>query len=526
MRKITIERSQTGLFRDFQIQLSENQEELIEFIGSTFSKGAFEAQIKLKKDQFNPRKREVLVKTLKQQYGSGSDKIKDQIELLSNESTFTVTTGHQLSLFTGPLFFVYKILHVIRLSESLKRNYPDYNFIPVYWMASEDHDFEEIRSVNLYNQKVTWESDQTGAVGRFHLGGFEELKSEFLSFFERFPESEIYSLIDKYNGDNLAQATRNLVHELFTNYPIVIIDGDDRELKKEFRAIMEKELSSSFSFEQVESTNERLEQRGIPRQVKPRMVNLFHLEEGKRTRIERVGEGFSLEPGGTVFSFEEISELLYHRPECFSPNVVLRPVYQEYILPNLCYTGGLGEIAYWLQLKGVFDAAEVVYPLIQIRQSVVWVDKTSAKRMQNYNIGTAEIFLSSDELISRHINTKNDAHDLSEMIHRRDELRRTFLELIEHEPTLDGVIRAEWRKIEKSIESIEGKMLKAQKSRHETEINQIRSIKEKLFPNNSWQERSINFFQLSPDGNYTQILDELYESIDPFTSNIQILTNE
>lgn len=526
MHKVTIKRSESGVFKDFQIQLSENQEKLNQFINLPFNKEAFIDQMKLKSDQFDQSKRDTLVDCLNRQYGDDAIAISGRLELLRKDSTFTVTTGHQLSIFTGPLFFVYKILHVIKLAENLNQLYPEHSFLPVFWMASEDHDFEEIKSVHLFNNTMTWDSSQTGAVGRFSMEGMDALKEEFHSFFDRFPEAEIHRLLQSYKGETLGQATRKFVAELFQDYPLIIIDGDDPVLKQSFRTIMKKELISSFSYQEVNKTNQLLNEQGIPLQVNPREINLFYLDKDSRIRVEKSDREFTLSLDGKKHSLDEVLEILDEFPEHFSPNVILRPVYQEHVLPNLCYTGGLGEIQYWLQLKGVFDQAGIPFPLIQIRQSLIWVDKTSAKRMKNFNITPQELFLSRDLLIKNHIDEQTDQHDLSEMKHRRDELRNTLLELIDHEPSLEGTIKAEWRKIEKSIESIENKLTKAHKNKHETEINQIIALKDKLFPANSWQERSMNFFQLSPDGTYKSILRELHQSIDPFTSDIQILINE
>lgn len=526
MHKQTIKREETGLFQEYQLQLTKHQQALKEFLYEPFSLQAFESQIDLKSKAFSQDQRNLLVERINEQYGESVGQITTQLERLKDPAVFTVTTGHQLSLFTGPLFFVYKILHVIRLAEKLKVNFPDRDFIPVYWMASEDHDFDEVKSVKLFNRDLTWDADQVGAVGRFSLDGLETLRTEFKSFFERNPESDIHQLVAAYEGKNYAEATRKLVMRLFSGYDLLIIDGDDPVLKRSFAPIMQRELEVGFAYRAVLETDEKLRTKSIPQQVKPREINLFYLGNDNRTRIEKITEDhYTLLPGGDALSKNQLLDLLEKHPQNFSPNVVLRPVYQEHILPNLCYTGGLGEIAYWLQLKGVFQAAGVVYPLIQIRSSVIWLDRASVKRMTTLGLTMNELFKSTETLINEHLDQVGEDHDLSEVHHRRDELQRTMFELIAHEPNLESAIKAEWRKIEKSLETVEQKLKRAHKAKFDTELNQIRGLKERLFPNNNWQERELNFFQLAADGNYSSVLKELYESIDPLSSEINVLSD-
>ena len=231
-----VDRKSTGMFSDVSNRLSYNQHSLLNYITQPFSKEAFASQIKLKTEEFSDQKRQILVEALQCKYANiqTNIKVRENIDSLSASSTFTITTGHQLSIFTGPIYFIYKILHAIRLAEELSISYPDSTFVPVFWMASEDHDFEEVQSLSIFNKTVKWETDQRGAVGRFKLNEFHPIVEEFKSFFENHPESEVLDLLNSYTGENFGEATFSLLNKLFQRFGLVIIDGDKDKTLKQF----------------------------------------------------------------------------------------------------------------------------------------------------------------------------------------------------------------------------------------------------------------------------------------------------
>ena len=508
------------------LNLVYNQEAFLPYIEQTFSLDNFEKQIDLKKKNFPKEKRSVLVNSLLDQYKSVADngKIIEQIKSLENENTFTVTTGHQLSLFTGPMYFVVKILHVIKLSEELKKKYPDYNFLPIYWMASEDHDFEEIQSMNLFNRKFTWESDRKGPVGRFNLEGFDKVKAEIKDMFKNHPEAEIHDLLDVYDGENLAEATRNLVHFLFKKYGLIIVDGDDVQLKKEFIPTIKNELETSFSQNEVSKTNEKLEKDGAKIQVHAREINLFYLMDGFRKRIIKKENNFEIDEVGT-FSLQEILSEVDQFPERFSPNVILRPLYQELILPNLAYIGGVGEISYWLQLKGVFDAVGCTYPLIGVRNSVIWIDAGTDKKMNSTGLKLEDIFKSKDVLKKNYVlHYEQDSLNFEQLDERLQKLKEELEHLvIGVDETKAGFISAENTRLDKQMDNYKSKLIKMSKGKHDTALKQIDQIIDKLFPNSSLQERVSNFFSVSPDGVFSKRIDEMYSKLDPTQNDLVVL---
>ena len=527
MHTLKLHRSETKLFNQQHLDLVYNQDKFQSFINRPFSQDNFASQMKEKQAVFTKEQRVVLVNQLNNQYDGifRSTQLNDNIELLLNENTFTITTGHQLSLFTGPLYFIVKILHVIKMCKELKEAHPQQNFVPVYWMASEDHDFEEIQSMNIFNQQLKWDSVQAGPVGRFTLDNqFEEVKQHFSAFFSNAEVDEITEVVKAYVGKDFTAATRGLVHHFFNKYGLVIIDGDDVELKRSFSSIIKKELTEQFSYKAITETNIELEKVGVKIQVNAREINLFYIDKGIRTRIIKEGEFFRIDGVGT-YTLPEILELLNKNPEHFSPNAILRPVYEELIMPNICYVGGGGEISYWLQLKNIFEAAGVVYPLIQVRNSLMWIDNGTSKKMDKQDLSINDLF-KSDDLLKKEFIEKNESESLdfgnidTTLENLTSELSQLILNV---ETGLQQYANAEISKLNKQIEGIKSKLIKTSKSKHSGAMNNIEFIKSKLFPNNGLQERHANFFGFCADGKVSPRIEMLYAALEPFEKDLIVL---
>lgn len=527
MNRTTISRLKTQLFSDLSNQLVYNQDQFLDFINTPYSKDAFQLQAQKKQKEFSIEKRNILVESLEKQYSKieTSSKVKENINALKNEQTFTVTTGHQLSLFTGPLYFIYKILNTIKLADELNATDSVFKYIPVFWLASEDHDFEEVQSANVFNKNFKWNTDQHGAVGRFKLEGFDELKDEFKLLFANHPESEVIRILDSYHGETYGEATFNLVNELFKDYGLVIINGDTKPLKNSFKSIVKNELENQFSFNAVEQTNLKIDEKGFKRQLTAREINLFYLDNQLRNRIIKKDNLYSIENVGD-FTLDEIISILDESPEKFSPNVVLRPLYQEFVLPNICYLGGGGEIAYWLQLKGVFEASNIQYPLINVRNSLLIIDSNTIKKINKIGLNIDDVFDDVHKLKKDFIlkNTTSEL-DFSEL----DKLLRDFTEALKIKVSdvnegLSKYAEAEITKMKNQCSSIQQKLIKAEKEKHENSLKQIEQIKEKLFPNDKPQERVSNFFSLCSDGNVYSHLTSIYDAISPFEKDLIVLT--
>lgn len=368
----------------------------------------FEAQIEEKKINFNSNdngneKRKILVSVLEKQYAkiNTSDKTLNNIKLLNDSNTFTVTTGHQLNLFTGPLYFLYKIISTINLTKELKAKYPSQNFVPIYWMATEDHDFEEINYFNFKGRKFRWNTESSGPVGRLSTEGLAD-------FFEVYTHElgsgknadKIKKLFQEsyLNHSNLAEATHYLANELFGEYGLVILDADNQDLKRTFIPYIKEELIHQTSHKRVLETAEKLKDYTI--QVNPREINLFYLEDDLRERIIFKNGTYSVNNTKMEFSENEILSLLENHPEKFSPNVIMRPLYQEVILPNLCYIGGGGEIAYWLELKSFFDAVKVTFPILLLRNSALLATEKQVAKTDKLGLSWSDLFSKQKDLVN------------------------------------------------------------------------------------------------------------------------------
>lgn len=442
-----------------------------------------------------------------------------KIESLKQKNIFTVTTGHQLCLFTGPLYFIHKIFSTINLAEELKKQFPDFDFVPVYWMASEDHDFEEVNNFNAFNKNFKWESKQAGAVGDFKT---EELKELFALVKESFGTNEngnyLSSLFEKayLNNSTLKDATRFLVNELFGEYGLVIIDGHDKEFKKQFAGILEKEIFESISFSKVKESTDALNKMGYATQVNPRPINCFYIADNLRARIERINSDFKVIGTDISFSENEMKNMIDTEPEKISPNVVLRPVYQQIILPNIAYVGGPGELAYWLQYKSMFDALDVLFPILIPRNFITVIDAGIKNKIDKLNFKPEDFFNDAKELIDAYQLKTNNVFTLDKEKEKLTELYNGLIEKVSAvDKTLNAASMAELQKVLNGVEQLIGKANKALKQRSETEINQINGVKQKLFPNGTPQERSDNFagFYLKYGKTF---LSELKENIRPF----------
>src|SRR5690554_3043535 len=335
-----------------------------------------------------------------------TDKQKENLEKFESDNTVTITTGHQLNLFTGPLYFFYKILQTIKCCEYMQKLHPEINFVPIFWMATEDHDFEEINHFYFKNKKYIWNREFGDAVGRMDLKGIDKVFEQFQNDLNTSKNSQqLKDLINKsyLSSDNLSEATRKLVQELFGEFGLLMLDADDVELKKFMIPAFETDLIHHKAFEIVSNSNEKLIEKNHNVQVNPREINLFYLNNGVRERIIEENQEFKLLDSNKTFSRNEILDELKNHPERFSPNVILRPLYQETILPNIAYVGGSGEIAYWLQLKDFFESQNVLFPLLVVRNSLLFISEKQRLKLEKLNIKYEDLFLPFSQLLNQNI---------------------------------------------------------------------------------------------------------------------------
>ncbi len=477
--------------------------------------------------KFESEKRQVLVDTLYRQYENveGSKKQLEFINQLKNNNTYTVTTGHQICLFTGPLYFVYKILSVVKLADRLKSEFYEKDFVPIYWMATEDHDFEEINHFFLHNKKFSFQSSTKGAVG-----DIKPEVSEMLSELEQELGQgklgvELFGLFQNaYTSNNLSEATFKLVHSLLGEYGIVVLDPNNPELKKLFIPAMAEELNQQIGFSSVTETSKKLTDLGYKTQVNPRDINLFYLQEGDRLRIEKHGDSFRTVENKVSWSKNEVLEELNQHPERFSPNVILRPLYQEVILPNLSYTGGAGELSYWFQLKEMFAAFQVPLPILMLRNSMIVVSKNNVTRLEKLGIKVRDLFSEITDLEERLL--KMHGNHQTEFVDERKKLKELFQEIQQVSgkvtPALSTSVEATEAKVNKLIEKLEKKLLKHEKINQKTLLDQLYLILDEVFPNGGFQERQFNFSEYYLEYG-KQYLDQAIDMFDPIKPEVSVL---
>ena len=519
----------TGYFSSLISDYLDGKQDLKPFYNRFPNLENFKPQIEEKELSFNEDSRTVLVEALKNQYRNieTSKSTQQNIEALKQSNAFTITTGHQLNLFTGPLYFLYKIVSAINLSKKLNEKYPDYNFVPIYWMATEDHDFEEINYFNFKGKKVHWNRNANGAVGELSNNGLEQV---FELFIKELGKSQNANFLKELfetaylKHDNLAEATRFLANKLFKDYGLVIIDANDSKLKKQFVPFIKDELTNQISFKCVTKTNEALSKDyGI--QVNPREINLFYLNENLRERIVFEDDVYKVLNTDIKFSKSEIQKVILEHPERFSPNVIMRPLYQEVILPNLCYIGGGGELAYWFQLKAHFNKVEVPFPMLVLRNSVLIQTEKQAKKLQKLNISNEDIFLKRDTFINKKVREiSNIDIDFSA---QRNHLIQQFEALYKLAEQTDksfiGAVKAQEVKQLKGLDNLEKRLLKAQKRKLSEQVSRMTDIQNELFPNQSLQERKANFSEFYLEYGES-LIPNLIENLKPLQGAFTILT--
>lgn len=453
--------------------------------------------IQQKKQQ--PVNRQLLAKVLHQQYADvqTSDIVKRNIELLTSENTFTICTAHQPNIFTGHLYFIYKILHVIKIADDLKTHFPDYYFVPVFYMGSEDADLAELNHITVNGKNYIWQTDQTGAVGRMRVDKklvslIDELENQLAV--EPYG-NEIIDLLKRCFklNDTVQNATFELVNALFGAYGLIVLIADDAGLKSSMTSIFEDDLFHQTPSAIVEKTSAQLQQL-YHSQAHPRAINLFYLKDNIRERIIASGDDFTVHNTTIRFTKEEIKKELQQHPERFSPNVILRGLYQEYILPNIAFIGGGGELAYWLQLKELFQHYSVPFPVLVLRNSFLIIDKKQEQKIQRLGFTATDIFQPENELINQVVlQHSNHSLKLDGSLTGTEEL---FDALKEQAAVIDITllphVEALKAKAIHRLKELEKKMLRAEKRKYQTERAQIHKLKQTLFPNNGLQERVEN----------------------------------
>lgn len=454
----------------------------------------------IKERQHHQPERNTLVEVLKAQYKdvAKSQKTTENIEHLGNEDTFTFTTGHQLSLFTGPSYFFYKIISVIKLAQEANSRFSEQHFVPLFWMASEDHDFEEIATTVVEGKKITWEHESRGPVGRFSLEGLQEAFTLFQKEVGINPDSiPLWEKMEEFinHSSNYADFVRRLVNHLFGDFGLVILDADDQRLKQKLIPVIQEDLFHHNTRDKAEETSRALEKLGCTDQIYVREVNFFYMKDGFRERIEHNGDLFKVLNSSLSFSHAEMMHEVKAHPERFSPNVSLRPVYQELILPNIAYVGGGAEVAYWLQLKAAFESHHTFFPVVLLRDSALILPQKAKKWLVEMGLQSKDLFRNKQKVFQEIVKkeTKKDL-SLSEQKKKIEEVFEALKPKVKSiQPTLERTVEGEKVKILNRLATVEKKLLREEKRNHTVHENRLEKLFALAFPEGTLQERKENF---------------------------------
>jgi bacillithiol biosynthesis cysteine-adding enzyme BshC len=474
--------------------------------------------------------RNLLHTTLTNQYSGFSASIatRQNIDALLQENTFTVTCAHQPILLLGPLYYIYKIACTIKLALELKAQYPDYTFVPVYWMGSEDHDWEELGNTYIFNKKIEWKKAAGGPVGRFSLDGLTEVLQEVKELFGQDQNAaallqEIELAAAQYT--TFSQLTHWLVNRVFAEYGLVILNQDDAALKRSFSAIIEEELTAQKAIDILSGQIDWLV-KNYTAQAKPRSINFFLLGENQRERLEYNAETktFTTVNTNQAYSIDGMKALIKQQPERFSPNVIYRPLFQEFILPNLAFVGGAAECSYWLQLKPLFEYYGVNYPAIVQRSIFLYLNSASQKKIAKLGLDVQDFFGNVDTIINKY--TIAESGDATNIEQEKALLEKAYeslrIKALAADVTLEGAVKGELQKTLNSLEQLSGKILRAEKKKLELQVSQIKAVHAAIYPDGVLQERHDNFLPIYTRPGST-FIDETIRAINALNPHMLVL---
>ncbi len=457
--------------------------------------------------------RESLTSILHEQYGSEKPSLKTQknINSLASKKTLAVVTGQQLGIIGGPLYTFYKIITAIKLSAFLSERYDDYSFVPVFWLEGDDHDFNEVRGVSLINDnneivKISYseelsEDENKGSVGNIE---FDDSLNVFFSELEKYLRTTEFTqpLLERIKsiysaGKTFKQSFRELIFWLFDEYGLIIFDPQDKAIKERLKPVFRKEITDFRKHaEKLVETSASLEET-YHAQVKVRPINLFFGSDEGRFLIEPGENEFRLKRKRRKFTYEELIETIEKEPENFSPNVLLRPICQDFILPTAFYVGGPSEISYFAQVMPLYEFYNIEPPVIYPRSSVTILEKNINSIIERYDINLAGLFLDNEKLKQKIIDSFSKtsideifSDSFNQIESAFDQLKE---KLFEFDKTISDSGTKYKQKVFHDLNILKDKAVEAQKKKHETTLRQIDKVLNVIYPNNTLQERELNF---------------------------------
>jgi bacillithiol biosynthesis cysteine-adding enzyme BshC len=437
------------------------------------------------------------------------------IDLLGNDNTFAVVTGQQLGLFTGPLYTIYKAITAVKLAQKLSNDFPEYNFVPIFWLEGEDHDFEEVNHVNLINSENEISrieyliggkplEKNIGAIGSITIDeSFDACMSAIEASLPKTDYTfDLLSILKGYYkpGRSLLNAFAMFLNHIYEDSGLVYINPNVAEFKKYLSPLFLKEIqSNAHTSKLVIQKSAELEEH-YHAQIKAKAVNLFMFHKGGRYLIEPSESGdYFLKNTRQRFTKEELLAIASSNPELLSPNVVTRPLCQDTLLPTVAYVSGPAETAYFAQLKPVYQYFSVPMPIIFPRASVTLVEEKIQKVLEKYSLEIHSLFGELDSIIAKVseqvAEVKVDALFSALEIRINEAITEARFGIQQIDPTLLGTVDGVQSKFRQFIDVLQQKTRKAQQQKEDISLKQIRKASMNIFPNGNFQEREFTVLQ-------------------------------
>lgn len=433
------------------------------------------------------------------------------IDLLGNDNTFAVVTGQQLGLFGGPLYTIYKAITAVKLAQKLSNDFPEFQFVPVFWLEGEDHDIEEINKVTFLNgaNEVTVAEylvggkpleKNIGATGAVVID--EHIAGLFATLDAQLPKSDytapLMEVLRGYYkpGNTLLKAFAGFFNHIYEESGLVFVNSNDPNLKKLLIPFFTKEMNAnSEASKLVIQQSVELEEH-YHAQIKAKALNLFMFYKGGRHLIEPSENGdYFLKNLRQRYTKEELLTIAATTPELLSANVVSRPLCQDTLFPTAAYVAGPGEIAYFAQLKPVYDYFGITMPLIYPRASITLIEEKVQKVLEKYSLALEELFGEIEPVltkVSEQVSeVKVDA--LFSMLETKvnEAMNEARFGIQQIDPTLSGVVDGTLGKFQQQFEVLKQKTQKAQQQKEEISLKQLRKASVNIFPNGNFQEREF-----------------------------------
>lgn len=510
---MTIEYSDLPGFQNLFLDYINEFENVSKFFEKNFRSNAdFETTFTELENYDRPHRTE-MVKIIRNQYEklNLSKQTESNISSLSSKKTFAVVTGQQVSLFGGPMYTIYKTITTIKLSNLLNEKYSDYHFVPIFWMEADDHDYEEVSSSNILDKKndfckITYddgleEETNRGSVGKIIFNKNINLAIDDLSDALRDNDfkGEVLELIsDCYKeGTTFKDAFKMLMFNLFDEYGLILFDPQDSSAKNLLIPIFEKEINN-FSTHTTTNVLQSAELEEVYHaQVKVKPINLFFSDEAGRHLIEPTEEGFRFKGRRKKLNEEEILNLLYFDPSAFSPNVLLRPVCQDFLLPTAVYVGGPSEISYFAQVLPNYSFFNVTTPILFPRSSATILEQRQLAVIDKFNLSLSDFTYEESSLIEKVIKQISEFNFEELFSKSESEIKATLNDLKEKLLTVDVSLTQPIEKsiirIDQTLSTLKGKSQSAEERKHQTVIAQLQKVRNVINPNNALQERELNF---------------------------------